>query len=194
VKQLRKRLTYANVMSSLAVFMVLGGASAFAATQLAKESVGTNQLKKEAVSLAKIKLGTKNALKGQTGPQGPQGKQGERGLQGQRGEKGEKGAQGLQGIPGVSGLERVTQLVATSAVSPKSVVVTCPDGKKVISTGFDIDGGSSGVSPNTVKEAAIDAVNINGAMTAVTFEAYNQKGAGAPNWSLRGIITCANVG
>ena len=42
MKQIRKRLTYANVMSSLAVFLVLGGATAFAATQLAKNSVGTN--------------------------------------------------------------------------------------------------------------------------------------------------------
>ena len=31
VKQIRKRLTYANVMSSIAVFLVLGGATAFAA-------------------------------------------------------------------------------------------------------------------------------------------------------------------
>ncbi len=55
MKQLRKRLTYANVMSSIAVFLVLGGASAFAATQLAKNSVGSKQLKKNAVTTAKIK-------------------------------------------------------------------------------------------------------------------------------------------
>jgi hypothetical protein len=55
VKQIRKRITYANVMSSIAVFLVLGGASAFAATQLAKNSVGSKQLKKNAVTSAKIK-------------------------------------------------------------------------------------------------------------------------------------------
>jgi hypothetical protein len=55
VKQIRKRLTYANVMSSLAVFLVLGGATAFAATELANNSVGTQQLKKNAVTTAKIK-------------------------------------------------------------------------------------------------------------------------------------------
>lgn len=54
MKQIRKRLTYANVMSSIAVFLVLGG-SAFAATQLAKNSVGSKQLKKNAVTAAKIK-------------------------------------------------------------------------------------------------------------------------------------------
>ena len=31
MKPIRKRLTYANVMSSIAVFLVLGGATAFAA-------------------------------------------------------------------------------------------------------------------------------------------------------------------
>jgi hypothetical protein len=41
-------------MSSLAVFLVLGG-GAFAATQLPKNSVGAKQLKKNAVTTAKIK-------------------------------------------------------------------------------------------------------------------------------------------
>lgn len=55
MKQIRKRLTYANVMSSIAVFLVLGGATAFAASQLGKNSVGSKQLKKNAVTAAKIK-------------------------------------------------------------------------------------------------------------------------------------------
>jgi hypothetical protein len=59
LKQLRKRLTYANVMSSISVFLILGGATAFAASQLDKNSVGTKQLKKNAVTAAKVK---KNAV------------------------------------------------------------------------------------------------------------------------------------
>jgi hypothetical protein len=55
VKQIRKRLSYANVMSTIAVFLVVGGASALAATQLAKNSVGSKQLKSNAVTSAKIK-------------------------------------------------------------------------------------------------------------------------------------------
>jgi hypothetical protein len=42
-------------MSSIAVFLVLGGATAFATTQLGKNSVGTRQLKRNAVTAAKIK-------------------------------------------------------------------------------------------------------------------------------------------
>ena len=59
MKQISKRLTYANVMSSIAVFLVLGGGAAFAAKQLGKNTVGTKQLKKNAVTTAKIK---KNAV------------------------------------------------------------------------------------------------------------------------------------
>jgi hypothetical protein len=55
MQSVRRRLTYANVMSTLAVFLVVAGGSAVAATQLAKNSVGSNQLKKNAVTAAKIK-------------------------------------------------------------------------------------------------------------------------------------------
>jgi len=57
LKQIRKRLTYANVMSSIAIFLVLGGGAAFAAGKLGKNSVGSKQLKKNAVTETKIKDG-----------------------------------------------------------------------------------------------------------------------------------------
>jgi hypothetical protein len=63
LKQARKRLTYANVMSSLAVFLVLGGATAIAANQLAKNSVGSKQLKRNAVTTAKLKKNAVTAAK-----------------------------------------------------------------------------------------------------------------------------------
>jgi hypothetical protein len=53
----RRRLTYANVMSTIAVFLVVAGGSALAANQLGKNTVGTKQLKKEAVTAAKVKNG-----------------------------------------------------------------------------------------------------------------------------------------
>lgn len=52
MKQIHKRLTYANVMSSIAVFLVIGGGAAFAA--LGKNTVGAKQLKKNAVTNPKI--------------------------------------------------------------------------------------------------------------------------------------------
>jgi hypothetical protein len=104
MKSVRKRLTYANVMSSLAVFLVLAGGTAFAATQLGKESVGTKQLKKEAVSLAKIDAAAKNSLKGATGATGAEGPKGATGPEGRQGDRGEKGEKGDAGAPtGVAG-------------------------------------------------------------------------------------------
>jgi hypothetical protein len=68
VKQIRKRLTYANVMSSLAVFLVLGGATAFAASkiganQLKANSVKTGKIVKEAITTSKIKNNAVNGAK-----------------------------------------------------------------------------------------------------------------------------------
>lgn len=60
MKLIRKRLTYANVMSSIAVFLILGGATAFAAKKIGSNeikgnSITTGKIKKNAVTAAKIK-------------------------------------------------------------------------------------------------------------------------------------------
>jgi hypothetical protein len=64
VKQIRKRLTYANVMSSIAVFLVLGGATAVAAKKIGSNEIKANSIKtgkivKEAITTSKLK---KNAV------------------------------------------------------------------------------------------------------------------------------------
>jgi hypothetical protein len=93
LERLRRNLTYANVMATIAVFLVLAGGTAFAATEmLAKNSVGTQQIKKEAVTPAKLSKAAKATLTGPqgatgvTGPTGPQGSKGERGDAGEKGE------------------------------------------------------------------------------------------------------------
>jgi hypothetical protein len=62
----RPRLTYANVIATLALFLALGG-GAYAATQLPKNSVGSKQLKKDAVTSAKVKDGSLQASDLQAG-------------------------------------------------------------------------------------------------------------------------------
>lgn len=62
MKQISKRLTYANVMSSIAVFLVLGGATAFAAQKIGSNEIKANaittgKIKKEAVAAGKLKAG-----------------------------------------------------------------------------------------------------------------------------------------
>jgi len=55
MRRLADKLTYANVISTICLFLLLGGGAAFAASQLGKNSVGAKQLKKNAVTNAKIK-------------------------------------------------------------------------------------------------------------------------------------------
>jgi hypothetical protein len=55
VRRLSGKLTYANVISTLCLFLLLGGGAAFAASHLGKNSVGPRQLKKNSVTTAKLK-------------------------------------------------------------------------------------------------------------------------------------------
>lgn len=99
---LRRHLTYANVAATLALFLALGGA-AYAATQLPRNSVGTGQLRAEAVTAGKIAKKTRKQLQGDRGPAGAQGPQGKTGKQGPKGATGTKGAQGATGARGPIG-------------------------------------------------------------------------------------------
>jgi hypothetical protein len=88
------------VVSFLALFVALGG-SGYAALRLPANSVGSRQLKSDAVTGAKVKdnsLFANDFAPGQIphGPQGPQGPQGSQGPQGLA------GAQGIQGTPGTA--------------------------------------------------------------------------------------------
>jgi hypothetical protein len=58
---LRSKLTYSNVIASLALFAALSGVAV--ATGLPKNSVGTKQLKKNAVTAAKLKKGAVTSQK-----------------------------------------------------------------------------------------------------------------------------------
>jgi hypothetical protein len=78
MKQIGRQLTFANVIACLALFIALGGAS-YAAFRLPKNSVGAKQLKKGAVTPAKLSVGAKTTMRGATGPKGDPGPQGPKG-------------------------------------------------------------------------------------------------------------------
>lgn len=94
MKRLSPKLTYANMIATLALFLVLAGGTAFAASQFEKESVGTRALKKEAVTPAKLSQKAKATLRGPAGPEGATGATGAQGPRGDRGAQGERGPQG----------------------------------------------------------------------------------------------------
>jgi len=94
MEKLRPKLTYANVIATLALFLALGGGAAYAATNLGKNSVGTKQLKKNAVIGAKVKDGSLSVGDFKAG----QLPAGERGPQGPAGEPGAPGAPGATSV------------------------------------------------------------------------------------------------
>jgi hypothetical protein len=92
MKAIKERLTYANVMATLAMFVALGGSS-YAAANLPRNSVGASELKANSVGAAEIRRkavrsseisdrsirlrdiskSARNALHGEAGPAGPPG-------------------------------------------------------------------------------------------------------------------------
>src|SRR3954464_15739576 len=68
MKLIRNRLTYANVMSSIAVFLVLGGGAAYAAKKIGSHelrggAVTTAKIKRNAITRSKIKAGAISTAK-----------------------------------------------------------------------------------------------------------------------------------
>jgi hypothetical protein len=91
----RDRLTFANVTSMCALFVALSGI-AYAGINLPRNSVGSKQIKRNAVKGPKVKPGSLRASdfragdlpEGERGPAGPQGVPGQQGLQGPAGPAG----------------------------------------------------------------------------------------------------------
>lgn len=93
-----------TVISILALFVALGG-TGYAALRIPNNSVGTKQLKKNAVTSAKVKNHSLLAVDFQanqlpTGPQGPKGDTGATGAKGDTGATGPKGDTGATGPAG----------------------------------------------------------------------------------------------
>jgi hypothetical protein len=125
---MRRHLSYANVMATLALFAALGG-GAYAAGQLPKNSVTTAQVKDRSLLAKDLKRG--QIKTGRTGPQGPPGLQGLRGPEGPMGPPGltgPAGPKGLTGNAGLSGSARAYAAVtAQGAVLPNSKGIATPN-------------------------------------------------------------------
>ena len=100
-----------NAIAYLALWLTLGGGSAYAATQLDANSVGTMQLKPDAVVSSRVKdhsLLARDFKEGQLpsltqGATGPRGAAGAQGAVGPAGPVGKQGAEGPAGRPGTPG-------------------------------------------------------------------------------------------
>jgi hypothetical protein len=133
MRKILSKLTYANVMATLAVFFVLGGGAAFAAGKLAKNSVGPRQLRKNSVNSAKVKNHSLKAVDFKAG-QLPAGK---------RGPKGEAGTSALDVVPSGATIHGAWSLSGNSSRDYTSPTFPIPapqpvDSEHVVVAGNDI--------------------------------------------------------
>jgi hypothetical protein len=114
---LRKRIGSAHVIALIALFVALGG-GAYAAMNLPKNSVGTRQLKRGAVTPPKLSRATLKKLQGSTGP---------RGAKGAKGAKGDKGATGAAGPSDVYAAGNAAGAMSGSYTQVATVTVPAGD-------------------------------------------------------------------
>lgn len=124
-RRIGSKFTFSNVASVLALFIALGGIS-YAAANLPKKSVGTKQLKNDAVTEKKLSEDVRKQLDkaGEKGPKGDDGAKGATGAQGVQGVQGVQGATGPQGVQGVPGPGVTTFAQVTTSQSHTSNVPT----------------------------------------------------------------------
>jgi len=172
IQAARRNLSFANVMSMTAVMIALGGTS-YAAT-LAKNSVGSTQIKSKAVknsdlgdsavTSGKVKNRSLKAADFALG-QLPAGPKGSTGPTGATGATGTTGAQGIQGIQGATGaLGAVTAFSETAAVDmlanqKASYDAYCPAGKQAVGGGGRGDDLTSEVTRVTSSRPAVSTTD-----------------------------------
>jgi len=113
----RRHIGSAHVIALIALFVALGG-GAYAAFQLPKNSVGTRQLKRGAVTPPKLSPAAVATLKGATGPKGPAGKAGPKGAKGEKGDTGATGPSDVYAAGASSGPLSGSYAAITSITVP----------------------------------------------------------------------------
>jgi hypothetical protein len=135
--RVRGKLTYANVVATMALFLVRAGGTAFAATQmLPKNSVGARQIKKGAVTPAKLAPATKTTLVGPKGAPGPQGPKGDTGSAGPAGL-----TRGFEKTEAGDSISLGTFLFGTTAVS-----LSVPAGTYFVTTNMEFIGNGTNLA------------------------------------------------
>jgi hypothetical protein len=142
---------------------------------LPRGSVGTVQLRNNAVTGAKVKNFSLVAADFKLGqvPRGPVGP---------AGPAGPAGAAGPQGPAGVLGLQNVFTTGAASSTATRQLTAGCPAGKKAI-------GGGATVLPVNTPGVAITAGYLADENTWVA--RAREITATAVNWSLNAVVICA---
>ena len=130
--RLRERMTFANTMSLIAVFVALGGTS-YAAVKIPRNSVSAAQIKTGGVASSEVKNRSLRLIDFKTSelmqlsaiP----------GMKGEKGDKGDKGDTGQTGAPGAPGTaDAFARVQASGTLLPKDP----PDNPDFGNTSFNI--------------------------------------------------------
>jgi hypothetical protein len=159
----------ALVIACLALAVSLSGAAYAVSTALPRNSVGTVQLKSNAVNSSKVRNGTLRAVDFAAGqiPAGP------------------AGPAGPQGPAGVSALQVISGSGASNSTSPKTQQQDCPAGKRAISGGAVITGSAANTFLSTSRPTDPGTGWIATAREAT--------GGNAGNWAVQTWVVCAVV-
>jgi hypothetical protein len=176
---MRPRLTKlpspALVIASIAVLVALAGTSVAAVSALPRLSVGTAQLKPNAVTSSKVKnfsLLRRDFKRGQI-PAGPTGA------------RGPQGPPGPAGAAGIAALERRDVVTPTNSANLKTISAVCPTGKRVIGGGARVTGAGAGKVSIVESFPDGDGTKFNGTAREVD--------ATVLTWTLQVYAMCANV-
>jgi hypothetical protein len=141
-RSIRSRLTFANLMSLMALFVALGGTSYAVATG----SIGSRELKNNAIRSQDLRDATIRSRDvrdlsllardfrpgelpaGRPGPAGP------------RGAAGPTGPRGPAGPPTAAERQLLTESTTSDSTSPKEITIVCPAGKTAIAGGYRLGG------------------------------------------------------
>jgi hypothetical protein len=190
-KKRRIRLTYANVVASIALFAALGGSSYAAISVTGKQvrdaSLSGRDVRNGSLTGGDVRDQSLLARDFKTGqlPVGPAGDRGPQGPIGPQGPAGPQGLQGEPGVPGISGYQIVTFESSFSSDNFKSATADCPSGKVAIGGGASVFGSVTGIALHGSGPSADGSSWSAGAQEIVN---------SAATWSVAAYAICANVG
>jgi hypothetical protein len=158
---------HATIVAYLALFTALGGVS-YAGLALPKNSVGSKQIRADAVKASKVKNGSLKAVDFGAGqlPAGAQGPIGPIGPQGEQGPQGETGTFGTVTVA----FERAATDLANGTNA--SYDVYCPDGQRGIAGGGRGDDTLSEETILTNTRPAVSAANTEPPAPGGTFTGW----------------------
>jgi hypothetical protein len=154
------------VVACLALAISLSGAAYAVSTALPRNSVGTVQLKNNAVNSAKVRNASLRAVDFAAGqiPVGPQGP---------------------AGPPGASGLQLISGSGASNSSSPKSQQQDCPAGKRVV--------GGGGVITGSATNTFLSTSRPTDAGTGWIATGRESSVGNAGSWAVQTWVVCATV-